>query len=88
VRADSVVDEDDVFPWEEVSFQEKNALVERMKVLTPYSMKILTECIVEVAPKAFVEEAGKARILIDNIDALSFPIIQEYLKVYIGNCKN
>jgi hypothetical protein len=60
-----------------------------MQLLPPHSLKALIESIVELAPKAFVEEDDKARLVVDYIDAVTFPIVKEYSSGYnIGNWRN
>lgn len=57
-----------------------------MKTLTPPCMKQLIDFIVEVCPSAFVEDGNSARILVDSIDAESFPLIKEYLFIDSEKC--
>lgn len=65
-----------------MTFQEKDNFVQRMQLLPPPSLKALIDTIKQLAPKAFVEHAEKPQIIIDYIDAATFPIVKEYSHSY------
>jgi hypothetical protein len=45
-------------------------------------MQLLVDNIQEVCPKAFTEQEGKAQILVDLLDPVSFNTVSEYSLPY------
>lgn len=69
--------EDRPEPQEEISVPLKLQFIDKLKLVSPVSMLALVELMQEICPKAFAEQEGKAQILVDLIDPISFGTISK-----------